>query len=434
METDVLIVGGGLAGLSTAVHLNRSGLSSLVAEALGKPGGQSSSEVVNGFTFDQTGHLLHLHHPCGRRLVRSLLGNNCREHRRDAGIFSHGTVTRYPFQANTYGLPGPVVEECLAGFLETVHWPAAPASDSFRDWCLAQFGKGISRHFMFPYNEKVWRRPLSGITTDWQGPFVPKPRPSEVLAGALTDQTKAFGYNAAFLYPKRGGIQPLADALASRLKAGQLALSAPVTAVDLEERTAQVAGIGLVRFKRLVNTAPLPVFLGMLRRLPAAVAAARLRLRHNRVLCLNLGVARPKVSDKHWLYFPEKSFPFYRVGFYHNFSGDLAPKGTSSLYVEACRRPGEAVSLPGLERQFLAGLRRCGLLKASDRILARQWVPIEYGYVVYDRDRAPALETIFAFLRKARVESIGRYGGWKYSFMEGALLDGKSCAERLCRR
>jgi hypothetical protein len=29
------------------------------------------------------------------------------------------------------------------------------------------------------------------------------------------------------------------------------------------------------------------------------------------------------------------------------------------------------------------------------------------------------------------VESIGRYGGWKYSFMEETILDGKRCAERL---
>ncbi|MBI5882886.1 MAG: FAD-dependent oxidoreductase [Elusimicrobia bacterium] len=434
MKTDVLIIGGGLSGLSTAYHLNRlSGMTSLVVEAGAKVGGQAVSERVDGFVFDQTGHLLHLHHPYGKRLVRSLLGGNLAEHCRDSRIHSHGTATRYPFQANTYGLPVPVIEECLAGFLETVHWPRPPADGSFRRWCLAQFGSGISRHFMLPYNEKVWRRPLDEINTEWQGPFVPKPRAAEVLCGALTDQTKAFGYNTTFLYPKQGGIQPLADSLASRLKPGQVLTNCRVTAVDLEGRTAQVVGLGTVRFKRLVNTAPLPAFLDLAGPLPRPIGSARRRLRCNRVLCLNLGVARAKVSDRHWIYFPERKFPFYRVGFASNFSRNVAPPGASSLYIEAARGPGEKESLPSLERRFMDGLRGCGLLRPSDRVLARQWVLLEHGYVVYDRDRAPALETIFSFLRKAKVESIGRYGAWKYSFMEGALLDGKICAERLVK-
>ncbi|MBI5625016.1 MAG: FAD-dependent oxidoreductase [Elusimicrobia bacterium] len=430
MNTDVLVIGGGLAGLSTAFHLRRSGLSCLVAEAQDKVGGLAASERVDGFTFDRTGHLLHLHDRYGAGLVRSVLGSNLAEHRRDSAIRSCGVETRYPFQANTFGLPSRVVEDCLAGFLETVHWPERPKDDSFRAWCLAQFGSGISRHFMLPYNEKVWRRPLSRINTEWQGPFVPKPKAGEVLCGALMDQTKAFGYNAAFLYPMRGGIQPLADGLAGRLRPGQVLLSSPVTKVDLGSRIAEISGKGEVRFKRLVNTAPLPAFLDMATGLPGAVRSAAKRLRHNRVLCLNLGV-QGHVSDRHWIYFPEKEFPFYRVGFASNFSPHVAPRGASSLYIEASRRPEESVSFPALERQYLVGLRRCGLLKSSHRILAKQWVPIDYGYVVYDRDRGPALATIFACLRKARVESIGRYGAWKYSFMEAAILDGKACAERL---
>ncbi|MBI4678702.1 MAG: FAD-dependent oxidoreductase [Elusimicrobia bacterium] len=432
MKTDVLVVGAGLSGLSTACHLDKtSGLDSLVVEARDKVGGMASSETVGGFVFDQTGHLLHLHRPEGRRLVRGLLGRNLAPHRRRSWIHSHGVFTRYPFQANTYGLPARVVAECLADFLETVHWPSPPVADSFRRWCLAQFGRGISRRFMFPYNEKVWRRPLGRITTDWQGPFVPKPKASEVICGAVTDQTRAFGYNATFLYPVRGGIQSLADSLASGLRPGVVRTGARVLSVDLAERVAVVGGLGEVRFERLVNTAPLPAFLSLARPAPAAVLSAAARLRHNTVYCLNIGVARAGVSDKHWIYFPEKRFPFYRVGFASNFSRHVAPHGASSLYIEASRRPEEVVSLPRLERRFMAGLKGCGILRSSDRVLARQWLPIEYGYVVYDRDRAPALKTIFAFLRNAKIESIGRYGAWKYSFMEEALLDGKACAERL---
>ncbi|MBI5209907.1 MAG: FAD-dependent oxidoreductase [Elusimicrobia bacterium] len=432
IRTDVLILGGGLSGLSTAYHLGeRAGRSCLVVDKSPVIGGTAGSVRREGFVFDHTGHLLHLHDPYGKRLVATLLRGNLAWLARSSWIHSQGVDTRYPFQANTFGLPAAVVEECVAGFLKTVHWPAPPATGSFRDWCLAQFGEGISRRFMFPYNEKVWRRSLREITTDWQGPFVPKPAAGEVIRGALMDQAQAFGYNAAFSYPIRGGIQSLPESLARSLAGGRLRLGARVASVDLAARVAVVEGVGEVGFGRLVNTMPLPHFLDLARPLPAGVLEARRNLRHNSVYCLNIGIARPRVSDKHWIYFPEKGFAFYRAGFLSNFSRHVAPAGASSMYIEAARRPSEKVELPRLERLFLEGLRACGILRRSDRIVARHWAPIEYGYVVYDRDRTAALKTVFAFLRKAKVESIGRYGAWKYSFMEEALLDGKRCAERL---
>ena len=190
MKTDVLILGGGLAGLSTAHHLGRLGAASrLVLEARDTVGGTAGSQRVGGFTFDYTGHLLHLHDPYGRDLILDLLKDNVAVHERRAWIFSQGVYTRYPFQANTRGLPPSAVRECVAGFLETVHRPRALAKDpDFLSWSRATFGDGITRRFMKPYNEKLWQTPLSRMTTEWQGRFVPKPAAAEVLYGALTDQ------------------------------------------------------------------------------------------------------------------------------------------------------------------------------------------------------------------------------------------------------
>lgn len=438
IKTEVLILGGGLAGLSTAYHLNRlGGPSSLVVEKQMTVGGMAGSISRDGFTFDHTGHLLHLHDPYGKKLVCGLLRGNLSLHERSSWIYSRGTYTRYPFQANTYGLPDRVVEKCLIGFLKTIHRPdprPLGQNPSFRDFCLRQFGSGICRHFMFPYNEKLWRRPLSRMTTEWQGRFVPKPTVSEVLYGALMDQKKYFGYNAAFRYPVRGGIQALPDALVARLKPGQVRTGAPALSVDLEARVAVVQGLGEVSFKRLVNTLPLTDFIDLSGPWPAGVLAARRKLRHNSVYNLNLGVSRAKISERHWVYFPERRYPFYRVGFSSNFSETNHPRGSSSLYIEVSRRPEEEVDLPLLEKAVIRGLRSCGILRPSDRILAKLWIPIPCAYVVYDFERSPAVEAIFAQLRKLKTESIGRYGAWKYSFMEETILDGKCCAERILGR
>ncbi|MBI4052108.1 MAG: FAD-dependent oxidoreductase [Elusimicrobia bacterium] len=434
LKTDVLIIGGGLAGLSCAYHLERSGrrVSYLVLEKGDRVGGYAGSIVKNGFIFDHTGHLLHLHDPYGKKLILNLLKGNLYLRERRSWIYSNGIYTRYPFQANTYGLPQRVIEDCVVGFLKTAGQGSNHRlfkSPSFKHWALQTFGEGICKHFMFPYNEKLWRVPLNRMTTEWQGRFVPKPKLEEVLYGSLTDQKKFFGYNAAFRYPKRGGIQSLPDALAQRIQ--NLHLGARVTRVDLRERVAQVNGVGEIAFKFLVNTAPLNRFVDLISWVPSSVREAGRQLRFTDVYCLSLGVQRAGVSDRHWIYFPEKRFNFYRVGFSTNFSPHVAPPGATSMYIELSRRPGEGIDLAREEKRALEGLRSCGILKSSDRLLARHWIPMPCAYVLYDFQRERALHAIFTYLRGQKVESIGRYGAWKYSFMEEAILDGKRCAQKI---
>ncbi|UPT73850.1 MAG: hypothetical protein M0D55_18720 [Elusimicrobiota bacterium] len=102
-----------------------------------------------------------------------------------------------------------------------------------------------------------------------------------------------------------------------------------------------------------------------------------------------------------------------------------------TMYLEAARPGGTRVDRDKLEAAMIRGLRECGVLRRSDELTAKVWMPVDVGYVVYDRARTPAVNTIFAHLNSLGVESIGRYGGWKYSFMEETILDGKRCAERL---
>jgi protoporphyrinogen oxidase len=435
VETDVLIVGAGLAGLSAAYHLRRMGAGArvLVVEKESGPGGRAATLAKGGYLFDHTGHLLHLHDPACKRLILDLLEGNLALHERSSWIHSHGVFTRYPFQSNTFGLPPRVVAECVAGFVRNKYFPRPmPGDPSFEQWCLGTFGEGISRRFLFPYNRKLWRIPLSRLTTDWQGRFLPRPSAAEVLYGALRDQTRKTGYNARFRYPVRGGIQALADALASRC--GELRLNARLESVDFRARKAWISGLGEVRYERLVSTMPLALLLDLAAGLPEGVRGARRKLRWVDVHNLNIGVRRPDLAPWHWAYFPEKRFAFYRAGVLTNFSRHLAPDGCSSLYIEISRRPGARADLGELERRCVEGLGACGVLREDDRIDERLWIPIECAYVIYDRERRPALKAIFSHLGRMGVESIGRWGAWKYSFMEETLLDGKACARRLMGR
>jgi protoporphyrinogen oxidase len=426
----ILILGGGLAGLSTALHLGE-GAPHLVLEAESTAGGLCRTREIAGFRFDYTGHLLHLRDPRAIALVDHLMPGGFEVVERKARIRSRGATLAFPFQANLHGLPAQLVADCLIGFVENLGRtvPDDPRT-SFKDWSLAVFGSGISEAFMLPYNAKLFRRPPAEMTADWVSWAVPRPSLGEVVRGALGIENRGMGYNPTFRYPRSGRIGELPEALARRVE--HLRLGCRVTGVDLDRRRATLATGQTLRWERLVVTVPLPAFLGMVSGGPGDLAELGERLDWSVVACLNLGVDRPAIADgAHWIYFPDEDAPFYRVGFPSNFSRAVAPAGTSSMYVEFGLRRGETWDAQALEREALAALRREGILEARDRVLARDWIRIDPGYVIFDRARQEVLSRVVPELEALGVHLIGRYGAWTYSYMERALLDGVEAAERL---
>lgn len=423
----IAILGAGLSGLSAAYHLN--GRRCVIYEREQTVGGLCRSYRHGAFTFDYTGHLLHLRDSYVKGLISELLPSGWTLHCRRASIYSKGVYTPYPFQANLFGLPEETVRECLEGFMEAIGEP--PTGDNFRDWVLSNFGRGIARHFLFPYNEKLWRTDLAQLSTDWVSWAVPRPSLDEVMRGARGCGNGSYGYNASFLYPRTGGIIVLAEALAARLPEVQLGKEA----VEIEARKKRLTFQDGSRctYERIISTLPLPELLKRIIDLPVHLREAGERLRYVSVYDVNLGVARGNISDQHWVYFPEEEFPFYRVGFPMNFSASWGPPGTSSLYAEISRLPGELLSSEEAVEQIIGGLGRCGILQEDDELLARDVQRIPFAYVIHDEARRRVLPWILETLEGIGIHSIGRYGGWGYSGMEEALLDGRRTARRIAR-
>lgn len=319
MHVRTAILGGGMSGLSCAYHLKDH---YAIFERSDEPGGLSRSVKHEGFIFDHTGHLLHLHNPYTLRLIPELLGDNLVLNQRDASIYSHHTSSPYPYQANLYGQPKSVIQDCLKGLVDAQlagrMAPGGGKPEAFSSWVLRTFGKGFAKHFFFTYNEKLWTVSPDVLTAEWVAPFVPKPSIQEVIEGAFTPQKKKFGYNVTFYYPREGGIQALAFAFAKQVS--RIRLNCEVLGIDLARREIRLPNDETVTYDFLVNTLPLKRFLAMTTPLPDSIQKTGEQLRWSSVYNLNLGVARANISDRHWTYFPEKKYIFYRVGFPMNFA------------------------------------------------------------------------------------------------------------------
>jgi protoporphyrinogen oxidase len=328
-----------------------------------------------------------------------------------------------------------VVRECLLGFIATLTKPAAssPNHRSFKTWILENLGEGIAKHFMIPFNEKLWRVDLDELTSDWVSWLVPKPELKDVINGALGIKDKAFGYNPSFLYPARGGIETLPKAFLPGV--GDIAYGSELISVDTTRRRATFQngseGGRVIDYETLVSTIPVPELVRRCTDLPKAIREAAAGLRCVSVYNVNLGVARERVSDYHWIYFPEPEYPFYRAGFPMNFAPALGRAGCSSLYVEISHQPTEHVPPATLLRRVRAGLERAGIFRSDEEIVVTDIRDIPYAYVLFDRHRARVLPALLAELESRGIHSIGRYGRWEHTSMEDAIAQGKKLAQRL---
>jgi protoporphyrinogen oxidase len=431
MGDPVVILGAGLAGLSAAYHAQKKGLPYLLFEKESRPGGLVRSEHVNGFSFDYTGHLLHVKEERTRKLVLNDLGLEKAfvTVMRDSWVYMNGRYTRAPFQANLYGQPDKVIIECLEGILRAHGYlpGSLPPKDGvpafFEEWNLRAFGEGIYRHFMEPYNTKLWGIHPSKMTTGFMGRFVPKPNLVQVFEGALRDVGKPMGYNANFIYPKQIGIEILSRAFARGLS---IHCNVYAVGVDAKRKEVTLSDGQRVRYRKLISTQHLPALVAMIRGVPAEVRVASKKLRASSVLNVNLGIAGRNVSTKQWVYVPEPHLPFYRVGFYHNFSKALAPKGGSSVYAEMSYSPTRPLDKKKAPERVRRGLIEMGILRSSDKIAAMFVADIKNAYVVYDAHRADAVAKIQDYCRSQSIASTGRWGNWEYAAMEDAIWQGEA--------
>lgn len=428
---DIVIIGAGLTGLSAAYHLEKKGFSSYrLFEKEQEIGGLCRSVVQDGFTFDFTGHLLHTSDAYFRQLIEQVVGlENLNAIERASFIYSHDTYTRYPFQANLYGLPDKVIVDCIAGFVTRKIRCKEPTT--FTQWVQHNFGDGFARHFFLPYQAKIFAYDLDHITASWTNRFVPSTSLEQIIKGALRDcYEQSIGYNAQFLYPKQGGIISWVKKLADQI-AQPIATDFCVKAIDIKRKYVTFSNGHVEPYTYLINTMPLDNLLRLLKETAAtSYSRAADKLLCNTVVNFNLGIQKPNLSDKHWIYFPETHYPFYRIGFAHNFARSMAPDGCSSLYGEFAyvNKPHQWVNKT--LKDSLALTKQ--LLNISDQdIMTEKIIHIPHAYVIYNQWRERNLDKLLTQLKQDSIYSIGRYGQWKYSSMQEAVLDGKKIAETL---
>jgi protoporphyrinogen oxidase len=218
-------------------------------------------------------------------------------------------------------------------------------------------------------------------------------------------------------------------ALIQRLETGQIHTHSTVEAIDPRSRTARIGG-ETVHWNAVVSTIPLPELCRVLVAPPEDVLQAASLLRSTAVRYLNVATRSTPRVDYHWIYVPERRYPFYRVGIYTNAVPSMAPPGQGALYVELADRGAEP-DVDRLVREIAPALTAAGALNSIDDILFAELKELKYAYVVFDERYQSAVATITGYLETQSIFPRGRYGSWVYNGMEDCILAGREIALKL---
>lgn len=412
-----IILGAGITGLSYALYSGSDDW--LILERELEAGGYCRTTRRNGFVWDYSGHFFHFRDDAIKNMILSGLGDDVASVVKHTRIRYGDTLVDYPFQKNIHQLPKDELIECLYDLFSR----SAGTGTGFRDMLVEKFGKSIAEKFLIPYNEKLYACDLNTLDRDAMGRFFPYAEPEEIVRNFKSGSNAS--YNDTFIYPRQGAAEYVRSIL-GRLDASKIRCGASVAAISPAERTVTLTSGERLRYDRLISTVPFPQLLDM-----AGIDYDRSIYTWNQVLVFNLGFDR-KGADTfdHWLYFPDKKYCFYRVGFYDN----ILSQERMSLYVELGFGSDAVIEPREWLDRVLCDLKSAGIVSAEQHLVDSQSIIMNPAYVHINSRSTADVEARKRLLADSGIYSIGRYGSWCYCSIEDNIIEAKSLAGQLNTR
>ena len=470
IKMNIIIIGAGPCGLGAAWRLNELGHNNWsLYERNSHPGGLSASfKDSEDFWWDIGGHVLFSHYPYFDRVMDTVMDreNDWLFHDRSAWVWMNDRFIPYPIQNNIHRLPKEVFSECLHGLLDiqTSSFPShnnAISSSNlqhFGDWIDAGFGNGIAKHFLRPYNYKVWAYPVEELSHNWVGERVAKVDIKRIIDNHIFDRDDiGWGPNSRFRFPKFRGTGAIWERVAKNLPQDKIHLNAELKKININEKTVEFKDGTLKGYDLLISTIPLADIVSiscfpltsksdanLLSEITAATgfseskerAGSTLKYSSTHVAGIGLKGNPPEhLSDKCWIYFPENDNPFYRVTVFSNYSPNNVPDITISwsLMCEVSESQMKPVNHKRIMGDIIDGAINTRLIEDRSQISHTWYKRVEKGYPTPSIDRNKTLFPMLKQLKEYGILSRGRFGAWRYevgnmdhSFMQGVEAAGQA--------
>lgn len=414
---EIIILGGGVAGISAAWHAKKMRREAAVFEAKGRWGGLLDHFHLDGFRFDNAVHFAFSSNEDYRAVLEM---SDYIKHEPAPYNYENGRWLKHPVQNNLYPLHVEEKVEAIKSFIER---PAGTGSPNYRQWLDQQFGKWIATRYPARYTKKYWTIPADKMSTDWIGKRLYRPSIDEVLLGAMTEETPQTYYLPEMLYPKKGGYRTFLEPLIPEL---DLRLNKKAERVNINEKYVDFTDGSREYYSYLVSSLPLPEIIKMMEDVPEAVKEAAGSLWATSVGLVSLGFNKPRAGEHLWFYIYDQEILPSRCHAPYRKSPDNVPDGYSSLQFEIYFSHRKPLDRSGEEliEHVIFQVERLELAKKSD-LLVSDFRILPYGNVVFDLGMVRRRDFVIDYIKNSGILPVGRFGEWDYLWADQSFLSGR---------
>lgn len=397
-------------------------------------GGLVKTINFNGYWFDHVLHLLHFQSFPIQDTILDLLGTDIHPIDPEAWVETREGTSRYPLQMNLKGQSLEAIEATIADLKLAIDRTPKLEPNNFEEMLEFSFGRYFCDLFMYPYNRKVWKRPLKDLAPSGFQWNIDHPDLEQVIEGSVAENTTFIPYNSNGWYPRPPADSPIRgmEVLAKTLgdKVDTVDLEHEVISLSLKDRTVVCNtpdGEQIYHYDQsLLSTIPLPTLIQITSDLPQQYRDMGKLLKANRVISVMISIKGPRPQGKgHWRYYGEESIVFTRLVYLHNFDPLLSPPDGWGLLVEITE-PSEwpMQTEEAIYERVVADLEQVDAIPEDCTIVDQNMLVVSPAYVVFTNDSKVAVQALKDYYASHNVSLLGRYGQWEYSSMAQVMNDG----------
>ncbi|MBI3769757.1 MAG: NAD(P)/FAD-dependent oxidoreductase [Deltaproteobacteria bacterium] len=434
----VVVIGGGPAGLTAAYELVLRDLHPVVLEQQAVVGGLARTESYRGFHFDMGGHRFFTKVAEIEAIWRRVLGDDFVRRPRLSRIFYDGRFFHYPLRPwNALAGLGPWQSALVA--ISYLRWQLMPyhEEETFEQWVTNRFGRRLFRTFFKTYTEKVWGVSCSELKAEWAAQRIKDlSLRTAVLNMFMRPQTTIKTLIEEFDYPRLGpGMMWNAVRVAVERGGGVVRTGSEVAAIGRDGQRIQHVVIATngtretLTGTHFISSMPITELVARLDPpAPPDVRAAAEQLTYRDFLTVCLIVGKADLFPDNWIYIHDPAVRVGRIQNFKNWSPDMVPdRGKTSLGLEYfCSEGDDLWCMPDADLIELGKreIAHIGLADAED-VVDGCVTRVPKAYPVYDARYRQHLDVVRRFVDGlTNLQTIGRNGLHRYNNQDHAMLTG----------
>jgi protoporphyrinogen oxidase len=432
------ILGGGISAISLAYFLQKSKhIKEInIFEKSEQLGGLLRSYDIKNIKYDVGPHIIFSKHKDILKIILKILGKNKKKIRRSNKIlYKKNILIKYPFENELYKLPKKDLDFAMNKFLNNRYNNIIP--DNMKKFFLKNFGEGITKLYLEPYNRKIWKFPVEKLDTQMVS-RIPQPPKEDIIKSSKGISTEGYKHQLYFHYPKAGGIESLFKCFEKKLN-NKVKIFKNVKIEKIKNINKSFKIIykkNEIYSDKLISTIPLNDFYKYFKS-PLKVRKISKRLKYNSIIISIVNIKGDIGGNNFAFMVPDKKIIFHRLSKLDFLGNAYSKKNSTTFEVEITFRKNTHIDKASnnlIYNKIISGLKKLGFLKSKNDINFYQIKRFDYAYVIYDTNHRKNVDYLINYYNKKNIQLLGRWGSWEYLNSDQVIYQARNMAKNILKK